>query len=93
MTQPTVTLPREVVQKAIDALEYASRFVYENCVYEGAVKDHENAVYDLRAALAAPATVDCRGCDDCHSMVLCTRCIDGDKFNALPIVRKYKVTK
>ena len=105
MTQPTVTLPRGVVQQAIEALEYASPFVYKNCVYVGAVKDHDDVIYRLRAALDAPQAVDCRGCMSFMPSRECFRnhpppgswlpepCTDFDKFQALPPISLTKVTK
>lgn len=78
----TVTLPRGEV-------EYLAKYFEVN----GESTDATDTVKILRAALDAPATVDCRGCDDCYQMVRCTRCLDGDKFKAMPIRRHYKVTK
>lgn len=101
----TVTLPREVVQKAELLL---NRYLKETplgnqphmIALEAAI-----AVKNLRAALDAPQAVDCRGCKHHRAGLVGTgcyvsldtgkpvRCTNFDKFQALPPISLTKVTK
>lgn len=91
----TVTLPREVVQQALDALDVAQSLC------ESWKSNHHSKMLTtynaLRAALDAPAKpVDCRGCANiAHREEGCLlgNCTDFDKFTALPPIVLTKVTK
>ena len=104
----TVTLPREVVQQAIDALEGVNK----RCSHMGYVgldgqflKELVKVIGITRAALDAPAKVDCRGCKHHRAGLVGTgcyvsldtgkpvRCTDFDKFQALPPIVLTNITK
>ena len=95
MTQPTVTLPREAEIRAAFHKRYGPLVNYESY-------DATWFVGGYLAALDAPATVDCRGCQHAARAVTgrgivksieCEYCTDFDKFQALPPVVLTKVTK
>jgi len=87
MTQPTVTLPLEVVK-------YLTMYFEVN----GESTDERNAAGTLRAALDAPANPPCQMCrnyyvEESGKYCIKANCTDFDKFQALPPISLTKVTK
>ena len=80
----------EVLKQALEALEMIEEYGAPTLLSGVKVRDSAAA---LRTAISQP---DCRGCelifvrgDGCHQ----PDCTNGDKFQALPKVVLYKVTK
>ena len=95
MTQPTVTLPREVEIRAAFHKSFGPLANYQS--YEGSW-----FIAGYNAALDAPAKpVDCRGCMNlggidtkfCGLNRMREPCTDFDLFQALPPINLTRVTK